>query len=309
MTNGGPGGQDEPRSLIRASNVWRRPETSARAELVWNEDVPTLRTLDIDPAPTADQPLHGDQPPAPDPRLSALVTETDELPLGDANAGATLGAAPDATAAAQDVTAVAVPVTAAAQDPSEVAGDALGAEIAARRQEALDQLDAELRTRREELARSLERQRRESEQRIAETERLEEAAIVRRREALEAAWQADQGRAIGDRIDAAFADQLAQLKQRYADADARIRQYVESRQREETARLEEWRAGERERIEAELAAEEQRFHEHLLRQLQEFERQLGLRAREEEERLAHAWGQAEERAKEQLAVLFSPPDR
>lgn len=264
MTYGGPSGQDEPRSLIRASSFWRRRETSARAELVWNDDVPTLRTLDIDP-------------------------------VREASPAGAPGAAHDASANAE-----ATPATAAA---------ALSAEIAARRQAALDQLDAELRTRRDELARSLERQRHESEQRIAETERLEAAAIARRREALEAAGQADEGRLIGERIDAAFAEQLAKLKERYAGADTHIREYVASRQREEMSRLEEWRAAERERIEAELTAEEQRFHERLLRQLQEFEHQLGERAREQEERLARAWGDAEERAKQQLAALFSPPER
>lgn len=273
MTNGGAGGQDQPRSLIRASNVWRRPEGSARAELVWNEDVPTLKAVDID-APSA--------APA-EPLPPALATETEELGHAESASGAPSEAA------------------------MPTAEDVLAVEIAQRRQEMLEQLDVELRTRRTELARSLERQRAESEQRIAGVERLEAEAIARRREAILQSWQADEGRALGDRIDAALAEQLGELRGRYADAETRIRQHIESRQREEAARLEQWRASERERIEAELTTEERRFNDRLMRQLQEFEYQLAERAREQEERLARAWGDAEERAKQQLAALFSPP--
>ncbi len=251
MTYGGRSEPETPRSLIRASSVWHRPETSARAELVWSEDVPTLKAVDADPA----TPL--------------LAAETEEM---------------------------------AAPFPVE---DTVAAEVARRRQEALDQLDIELRARREELSRSLERQRTQSEQRIAEIERLETAALARRREETLRSWRADEGRVLAEQVDAAFATQLADLKDRYADADARLRQHVETRQREEAARLEQWRAGERERIETELAAEERRFNERLLRHLQEFEHQLAERAREQEERLARAWGEAEERAKQQLAAIFS----
>ncbi len=194
LTYGGPSGHDEPRSLIRASSVWRRPETSARAELVWNEDVPTLKTADVDPLPPV------------------LAGETEEM------------GPPEAA--------------------MQTAEDTLAVEIAERRQKALEQLDDELRTRRAELARSLERQRAESEQRITEIERLEAGAIARRREVTLLSWQADEGRALGERIDAALAEQLSDLRERYADAEARIRRHIESRQREEAARLERWRASE-----------------------------------------------------------------
>ena len=254
MTYGGQTEPEAPRSLIRASGVWRRPEGGARAELVWNEDVPTLRAVDSEPV------------------RPVLVAEI------------------------EDVAEFATPL------PVE---DTVASEIARRRQEALDQLDAELEARRAELARGLERQRTQSEQRIAEIERLETAALARRREETLRSWGVDDGRVLVEQIDAAFATQLADLKGRYADAEARLRQYVETREREEAARLEQWRAGERERVEAELAVEERRFNERLLRHLQEFEHQLAERAREQEERLARAWGEAEERAKQQLAALFS----
>ncbi|HEU5288917.1 MAG TPA: hypothetical protein VFV20_10980, partial [Candidatus Limnocylindria bacterium] len=119
--------------------------------------------------------------------------------------------------------------------------DAVAEEVARLRQEALAQLDSELLARRAELARSLERQRTESEQRIAEIERLETAALARRREEIERSWRVDEGRVLAEQIDAAFATQLADLKDRYADAEARLRQHVETRQREEAARLEQWR--------------------------------------------------------------------
>lgn len=257
MTYGGQSEPETPRSLIRASSVWRRPETSARAELVWNEDVPTLKAVDVHQA------------------TRVLASEVEEL---------------DETA---DVTA------------QLTIDDTVAEEVARRRREALDELDSELRTRRAELARDLERQRTESEQRIAEIERLETGALARRREEIERSWRADEGRVLAEQIDAAFATQLADLKDRYADAEARLRQHVETRQRDEAARLERWRAGERERIDAELAAEERRFNERLLRHLQEFEHQLAERAREQEERLARGWGEAEERAKQQLAAIFS----
>ena len=254
MTYGGRSEPETPRSLIRASSVWRRPETSARAELVWNEDIPTLRPVGADPVA---------------PALAAEIEETPEI---------------------------------AAPTPVD---DTVAAEVARRRQEALDQLDSELQARRAELARTLARQRTESEQRIAEIERLETAALARRREEIERSWRLDEGRVLAEQIDAAVATQLADLKDRYADAEARLRQHVETRQREEAARLEQWRADERERIESELAAEERRFNERLLRHLQEFEHQLAERAREQEERLARGWGEAEERAKQQLAAIFS----
>ena len=263
MTYGGQSEPETPRSLIRASSVWRRPETSARAELVWNEDVPALKAVGVPPA------------------TPVSASETLEI---------------DKTLESAETEEMAA--------PSPLA-DTLAEEVERLRQEALAQLDSELLARRAELARSLERQRTESEQRIAEIERLETAALARRREETLRSWRVDEGRVLAEQIDAALATQLADLKDRYADAEARLRQHVETRQREEAARLEQWRAGERERIEAELAAEERRFNERLLRHLQEFEHQLAERAREQEERLARGWAEAEERAKQQLAAIFS----
>lgn len=275
MTYGGPSEPEAPRSLIRASSVWRRPETSARAELVWNADVPSLRTADVEPV------------------TPVLAAETEEI-----------------AETVEMTETMEVPAIEADPVPQPVADvvrvdDDIASEVARRRQEALEQLDSELRARRAELSHSLERQRTVSEQRIAEIERLETAALARRREETLRSWRSDESRVLAEQIDAAFATQLADLKDRYADAEARLRQHVETRQHEEATRLEQWRAGERERIEAELAAEERRFNERLLRHLQEFEHQLAERAREQEERLARAWGEAEERAKRQLAAIFS----
>lgn len=207
---------------------------------------------------------------------------------------------------------IAEPVPTATLEPApyettSAAQDALAQELATQRTHGLEELYAELRLRRAEFTSTLERQRAEAAERIATVERLEREAIACRREAVDRGseqWGAEQQRIIVERTDAAIAAEIGQLDQRRQHADARMREQIEARRREEVIRLEAWRVSEFERIDAELATEEQRFNERLLHQLKEFEFQLGERMREQEECLARRTTDAERLAHEHVAKAF-----
>jgi hypothetical protein len=117
--------------------------------------------------------------------------------------------------------------------------------------------------------------------RVAVVERLERDATSRRFEELDRrseALAAEQQRIFAQRLDAAIAAELTQLRQRREEAETRLRA---------------WEAAERERILGELTAEEQRFGDRLMGQLNEFEAQLGERLREQEIKLDGWWREAE----------------
>lgn len=115
---------------------------------------------------------------------------------------------------------------------------------------------------------------------------------------------AEQQRLFAGRIEAALSAELGDLKQRYQQAEARMRQELEARRREEAARLEAWRVSERERISAELATEEERFSERLQRQLKDFEWQLDERQREQEERIARWYEETGRLARQRVAAIL-----
>lgn len=239
--------REQPRSILRSS-IWQRPETRAHAELVWDADVATVKSIVAG----------SDQAAKAEPARSDTVDGTD---------------------------------------------DAIAAEVGERRKEELERLEAEISARRLELSRDLERQRASAEERIAMAERLERDAMTRWHEQAERLWQVDQPRMLAERIDAALAAELGDMRHPYAQAYARMREHLAARRREELARLEVWRASERERIERELATEEQRFNARLLGQLKEFEFQLAERLREQEERLARCWDEIEKQARQGMASL------
>ncbi len=277
--------RDQPRSILKSA-VWQRPEAKAHAELVWDADVAKLEPL---AAPVSDaatiEDLSVSEAWA---QEAAAAASVHTGPVG-ALAGSEHAPADDALAPADDALAG--------------ADDALAGEIARRRDEELERLDAEMAARRAELARSLERQRAEAEERIAAAERAERTAMARVREEEERLWAVTQPSMLAERINGALAAELGDVRQRHAQAEARMREQVDARRRDEMARLEAWRSSERVRIEAELGAEERRFNERLMRQLQEFEFQLGERLREQEERLARCWDDVEKRARQGLASL------
>jgi hypothetical protein len=98
--------------------------------------------------------------------------------------------------------------------------------------------------------------------RLALAERLEREALTRRFSELDKRSEAlalEQQRAFAARLDAAVAAEVALLRERRSEAEARLAA---------------WEAGERERITAGLQAEEQQFADRLMRQLHEFEEQL-----------------------------------
>jgi hypothetical protein len=131
-----------------------------------------------------------------------------------------------------------------------------------------------------------------AEDRVAVVERLERDATARRFEELDRrseALAAEQQRIFAQRLDAAIAAELAQLRQRRDEAETRLRA---------------WEAAERERILGELTAEEQRFGDRLMGQLNEFETQLGERLREQEIKLDGWWREAERLADQRMRAAL-----
>ena len=127
-----------------------------------------------------------------------------------------------------------------------------------------------------------------AEDRLALMERLERDALTKRFQELDRRSEelaAEQQRVFAQRLDAAIAGELEQLRERRQAA---------------LAELDEWTAAERKRVTGDLAAEEQRFAERLMRQLNEFETQLGERLREQEQKLAGWWSEAERLADERI---------
>ena len=148
----------------------------------------------------------------------------------------------------------------------------------------------------EELQGVIRRRRLEAEERIATAERLEREALAQRFTEIDRRSEelaSEHQRLFAERLDAAVEAELAQLRQRRQEAEARVSEQFESRYREESNRLETWGASERERIAGELASEEQRFGARLLHQLAEFVIQLSERVREQETKLAGWWVEAE----------------
>ena len=124
--------------------------------------------------------------------------------------------------------------------------------------------------------------------RLALMERLERDALTKRFQELDRRSEelaAEQQRVFAQRLDAAIAGELEQLRERRQAA---------------VAELDEWAAAERKRVTGDLAAEEQRFADRLMRQLNEFETQLGERLREQEQKLAGWWNEAERLADERI---------
>jgi hypothetical protein len=135
-----------------------------------------------------------------------------------------------------------------------------------------------------------------AEERSAAMEQVEREAIALRFRELDRRSEslaAEQQRVFAERLDAAIAAEIAQLRER--------RQHAE-------ARLHEWEATERTRISADLAAEEQRFGERLMRQLNEFEAQLGARLREQEVKLDGWWREAERLAGGRMQAAIDEVD-
>ena len=127
-----------------------------------------------------------------------------------------------------------------------------------------------------------------AEDRLALMERLERDALTKRFQELDRRSEelaAEQQRVFAQRLDAAIAGELEQLRERRQAA---------------LAELDEWTAAERKRVSGDLAAEERRFAERLMRQLNEFESQLGERLREQEQKLAGWWSEAERLADERI---------
>lgn len=127
-----------------------------------------------------------------------------------------------------------------------------------------------------------------AEDRLALMERLERDALTKRFQELDRRSEelaAEQQRVFAQRLDAAIAGELEQLRDRRQAA---------------LAELDEWTAGERKRVTGELAAEEQRFADRLMTQLNEFETQLGDRLREQEQKLAGWWSEAERLADDRM---------
>ena len=127
-----------------------------------------------------------------------------------------------------------------------------------------------------------------AEDRLALMERLERGALTKRFQELDRRSEelaAEQQRVFAERLDAAIAGELEQLRERRQAA---------------LAELDEWTAGERKRVTGDLAVEEQRFADRLMRQLNEFETQLGERLREQEQQLAGWWSEAERLADERI---------
>ena len=119
-------------------------------------------------------------------------------------------------------------------------------------------------------------------------ERLERDALTKRFQELDRRSEelaAEEQRVFAQRLDAAVAGELGQLRERRQAA---------------LAELDEWTAAERKRVSGDLAAEERRFAERLMRQLNEFESQLGERLREQEQKLAGWWSEAERLADERI---------
>ena len=120
-----------------------------------------------------------------------------------------------------------------------------------------------------------------ADERMALMERLEREALAKRFRELDRRSEelaAEQQRLFAERLDAAIAAELEQLRERRHAA---------------VAELDAWAAAERSRVTDELAAEEQRFGDRLMGQLNEFETQLSERLREQEQKLAGWWTEAE----------------
>ena len=127
-----------------------------------------------------------------------------------------------------------------------------------------------------------------AEDRLALMERLERDALTKRFQELDRRSEelaAEQQRVFAERLDAAIAGELEQMRERRQAA---------------LVELDEWTAAERKRVTGDLAAEEQRFADRLMRQLNEFETQLGERLREQEQKLAGWWSEAERLADERI---------
>jgi hypothetical protein len=185
--------------------------------------------------------------------------------------------------------------------------DVVSAEIERLRSEALEHLDAELRARRAELEQTLLRDRATAQERIATAEQLQQEALGRRHLEMERwseQWAAEQHRLLAEKIEAALAAELGDVRVRYQHAESRILRQIEARRHAEAERLEAWRASERERIEAELAAEQEQFHERLLEELKAFESQLVERQREQEARIASWWEDAGRLVRQRVATIL-----
>lgn len=132
--------------------------------------------------------------------------------------------------------------------------------------------------------------------RMAVMERLEREAMAKRFNELDRRSEelaAEQQRVFAERLDAAIAGELDQLRRRRQAA---------------VAELDAWAAAERVRVTTELAADEQQFAERLMRQLTEFETQLGARLREQEHKLAGWWNEAERLADERMRAALRVVD-
>lgn len=128
--------------------------------------------------------------------------------------------------------------------------------------------------------------------RLALMEQLEREALAKRFQELDRRSEEqarEQQRMFAERLDAAIAGELEQLRERRQQA---------------LAELDQWVVAERARVTGELQAEEQRFADRLMRQLTEFETQLGERLREQELKLAGWWSEAERLADERMRAAL-----
>ncbi|MEP7003591.1 MAG: hypothetical protein ABI888_03550 [Chloroflexota bacterium] len=129
-------------------------------------------------------------------------------------------------------------------------------------------------------------------ERLTLMEELEREALAKRFKELDRRSEeqaAEQQRLFAERLDAAIAAALEQLRER----------------RQSTlAELEQWAIAERKRVTGDLAAEEQRFSDRLMRQLSDFEQQLGERLREQEQKLAGWWSEAERLADDRMRIAL-----
>ncbi|HEY8648107.1 MAG TPA: hypothetical protein VIM50_01925 [Candidatus Limnocylindria bacterium] len=128
--------------------------------------------------------------------------------------------------------------------------------------------------------------------RLALMEQLEREALSKRFQELDRRSEelaAEQQRRFAERLDAAIAAEVEQLRDHRAAA---------------AAELDAWAVAERRRVTGELAAEEQRFGERLMAQLSDFETQLGERLREQEQKLAGWWSEAERLADERMRAAL-----
>ena len=132
--------------------------------------------------------------------------------------------------------------------------------------------------------------------RLALMERLEREALAKRFQELDRRSEqlaTEQQRMFAERLDAAIAAELGQLRARRQAA---------------VAELDAWAVAERARVTADLAAEEQQFSERLMHQLTEFEAQLGERLREQEQKLAGWWSEAERLADQRMREALREVD-